>query len=85
MFKAYLHFTHGGSTLGSRTRYWRSRMIDGATSDKDKVTSVYKLEDICKLLRSSHASIVKEVLEISVRREILRSSHIWGLGWVVDL
>lgn len=41
--------------------YRRWRMIDGATSDEDKVTPVYKLEEICVLLRSSHVSIVKEI------------------------
>ncbi|GAB2293507.1 hypothetical protein Dimus_027712 [Dionaea muscipula] len=48
--------------------YWRSRMIDAATSDEDKVTPVYKLEEICGLLRSSHASIVKEVSEFLLKR-----------------
>ncbi|CAI0423284.1 unnamed protein product [Linum tenue] len=48
--------------------YWRSRMIDGATSDEDKVTPVYKLEEVCDLLRSSHVSIVKEVSEFILRR-----------------
>ncbi|KAF4350895.1 hypothetical protein F8388_008077 [Cannabis sativa] len=48
--------------------YWRSRMIDGATSDEDKVTPVYKLEEICELLRSSHGSIVKEVSEFILKR-----------------
>lgn len=48
--------------------YWRSRMIDAATSDEDKVTPVYKLEEICDLLRSSHASIVKEVSEFVLKR-----------------
>ncbi|KAK4706316.1 hypothetical protein R3W88_034125 [Solanum pinnatisectum] len=48
--------------------YWRSRMIDGATSDEDKVTPVYKLEEICDLLRSSHSSIVKEVSEFILKR-----------------
>ncbi|EPS70576.1 hypothetical protein M569_04182 [Genlisea aurea] len=48
--------------------YWRSRMIDGATADEDKVTPVYKLDEICDLLRSSHASIVKEVSEFIVKR-----------------
>lgn len=43
-------------------------MIDGATSDEDKVTPVYKLEEICELLRSSHASIVKEVSEFILKR-----------------
>ncbi|KAI4329223.1 hypothetical protein L6164_021510 [Bauhinia variegata] len=48
--------------------YWRSRMIDSATSDEDKVTPVYKLEEICELLRSSHVSIVKEVSEFILKR-----------------
>lgn len=43
-------------------------MIDGATSDEDKVTPVYKLEEICELLRSSHSSIVKEVSEFILKR-----------------
>lgn len=43
-------------------------MIDGATSDEDKVAPVYKLEEICDLLRSSHLSIVKEVSEFILRR-----------------
>ncbi|KAL8473315.1 hypothetical protein ACS0TY_029554 [Phlomoides rotata] len=48
--------------------YWRSRLIDGATSDEDKVAPVYKLEEICDLLRSSHVSIVKEVSEFILKR-----------------
>ncbi|CAK9139392.1 unnamed protein product [Ilex paraguariensis] len=48
--------------------YWRSRAIDGATSDEDKVTPVYKLEEICELLRSSHSSIVKEISEFILKR-----------------
>ncbi|XP_077209956.1 protein MODIFIED TRANSPORT TO THE VACUOLE 1-like [Tasmannia lanceolata] len=48
--------------------YWRSRMIDGVTSDEDKVAPVYKLEEICELLRNSHISIVKEVSEFILKR-----------------
>ncbi|KAL0378153.1 UNVERIFIED_CONTAM: protein MODIFIED TRANSPORT TO THE VACUOLE 1 [Sesamum radiatum] len=48
--------------------YWRSKMVEGATSDEDKVTPVYKLEEICDLLRSSHSSIVKEVSEFILKR-----------------
>ncbi|KAK2406202.1 protein MODIFIED TRANSPORT TO THE VACUOLE [Trifolium repens] len=48
--------------------YWRSRLIDSATSDEDKVTPVYKLEEICELLRSSHVSIVKEVSDFVLKR-----------------
>jgi len=31
--------------------YWRSRLIDLAALDEDKVTPVYKLEEIRELLR----------------------------------
>ncbi|KAH6827283.1 ENTH/VHS family protein [Perilla frutescens var. hirtella] len=48
--------------------YWRSILIDGATSNEDKVTPVYKLEEICDLLRSSHITIVKEVSQFILRR-----------------
>ncbi|KAI0523050.1 hypothetical protein KFK09_005440 [Dendrobium nobile] len=48
--------------------YWRSRMIDGVTVDEDKIAPVYKLEEICELLRTSHASIVKEVSEFILKR-----------------
>ncbi|KAL1566543.1 ribonuclease Z [Salvia divinorum] len=48
--------------------YWRSKLIDVATSDEDKVTPVYKLEEICDLLRASHISIVKEVSQFILKR-----------------
>ncbi|XP_075514718.1 protein MODIFIED TRANSPORT TO THE VACUOLE 1 [Primulina tabacum] len=48
--------------------YWRSKMVEGVTSDEDKVTPVYKLEEICDLLRSAHVSIVKEVAEFILKR-----------------
>ncbi|XP_050382335.1 protein MODIFIED TRANSPORT TO THE VACUOLE 1 [Argentina anserina] len=48
--------------------YWRSRLVDAATSDEDKVAPVYKLEEICQLLRSSHVSIVKEMSEFVLKR-----------------
>ncbi|KAJ6811180.1 VHS domain-containing protein-like isoform X1 [Iris pallida] len=48
--------------------YWRSRMVDGVTSDEDKVAPVYKLDEICDLLRTSHASIVKEVSDYVLKR-----------------
>ncbi|ERN15072.1 hypothetical protein AMTRI_Chr05g67130 [Amborella trichopoda] len=48
--------------------YWRSRMIDNTTTDEDKVTPVYKLEEICDLLSTSHFTIVKEVSEYILKR-----------------
>lgn len=43
-------------------------MVDAATSNEDKVAPVYKLEELCELLRSSHAGIVKEISEFVVKR-----------------
>ncbi|RRT84750.1 hypothetical protein B296_00013408 [Ensete ventricosum] len=48
--------------------YWRSRMVDGVTADEDKVAPVYKLEEVCELLRTSPASIVKEVSDYILKR-----------------
>ncbi|WOK97228.1 hypothetical protein Cni_G05936 [Canna indica] len=48
--------------------YWRSRMVDGVTADEDKVAPVYKLEEICELLRTSPAAIVKEVSDYILKR-----------------
>ncbi|KAE9584625.1 hypothetical protein Lalb_Chr25g0280081 [Lupinus albus] len=48
--------------------FWRMRLIDSATTDEDKVTPVYKLEEICEILRSSHVSIVKEFSEFILKR-----------------
>ncbi|KAJ4818296.1 VHS domain-containing protein [Rhynchospora pubera] len=48
--------------------YWRSRMVDGVTTDEDKVAPVYKLEEICELLRVSDSSIVKEMSDFVLKR-----------------
>ncbi|KAI4963963.1 hypothetical protein ZWY2020_008562 [Hordeum vulgare] len=48
--------------------YWRSRMVDGVTAEDDKVAPVYKLEEICELLRASDAGIVKEVADFVLKR-----------------
>ncbi|KAL0331203.1 UNVERIFIED_CONTAM: protein MODIFIED TRANSPORT TO THE VACUOLE 1 [Sesamum angustifolium] len=48
--------------------YCRSRLIDAATDEENKVTPVYKLEEICNLLRSSHESAVKEVSGFILKR-----------------
>lgn len=41
----------------------RSRMVDAATSDEDnKVTPVYKLDEICQLLRDNHVKHVSHLL-----------------------
>ncbi|KAJ8464433.1 hypothetical protein OPV22_026985 [Ensete ventricosum] len=43
-------------------------MVDGVTADEDKVAPVYKLEEVCELLRTSPASIVKEVSDYILKR-----------------
>lgn len=43
-------------------------MVDGVTTDEEKVAPVYKLEEICDLLRTSHVSIVKEVSDYILKR-----------------
>ncbi|KAK1312124.1 VHS domain-containing protein [Acorus calamus] len=48
--------------------YWRSKMVDGVTAEEDKVAPVYKLEELCDLLRSSPAGIVKEVSKYVLKR-----------------
>lgn len=53
-------------------------MIDFATSDEEKVTLVYKLDEICELLRSLHPSIVKELSEFILKhivKELSDSDH----------
>ena len=59
-------------------------MIDAATSDEDKVTPIYKLEEICELLRSSPPGIVQEVSEFVLKRldhksPIVKQKVIWVL------
>ncbi|KAL3692829.1 hypothetical protein R1sor_006480 [Riccia sorocarpa] len=48
--------------------YRRSRLIDNVTADEDKVCPVYRLEEICTLLRNSPLDIVREMLEYTVKR-----------------
>ncbi|GJR22729.1 RNA-directed DNA polymerase, eukaryota [Tanacetum coccineum] len=49
--------------------WWRSPMIDAATSDEDnKVTPVYKLDEICQLLRNNPNSHVKQVSQLILTR-----------------
>jgi ribonuclease Z len=48
--------------------YWRSRMVDGVTTDDDRVAPVYKLEEICELLCASDAGVVREVVDFVLKR-----------------
>jgi ribonuclease Z len=48
--------------------YWRSRMVDGITTDDDRVAPVYKLEEICELLLTSDVGVVREVADFVLKR-----------------
>ncbi|CAM6103735.1 unnamed protein product [Calypogeia fissa] len=56
------------SSVRAVEAYRRSRLIDGVTSDEDKVAPVYRLEEICQVLRSSPLDIVREMLEHTMKR-----------------
>lgn len=56
------------SSVRAVEAYRRSRLIDGVTSDEDKVAPVYRLEEICQVLRSSPLDIVREMLEHTLKR-----------------
>lgn len=43
-------------------------MIDAVTFDEDKVAPVYKIDEVCDLLRSSDVGIVKEVSNYILKR-----------------
>jgi len=48
--------------------YRRAVLVDGVTADNDIIAPVYKLEEICALLRSSPLDIVRDVLERILKR-----------------
>eukprot|EP00249_Psilotum_nudum_P023791 c28982_g1_i2 orf=735-2171(+) len=48
--------------------YWRTRMIDQATSDDDNITPVYRLDEICNTIRSSSSDLVREMIEYTFKR-----------------
>ncbi|ONK81389.1 uncharacterized protein A4U43_C01F28550 [Asparagus officinalis] len=64
--------------------YWRSKMVDGVTSDEVKVAPIYKLEEIFDLLRTSHmvdgvtSDEVKfaPVYKLEEICDLLRTSHV---------
>lgn len=43
-------------------------MVDGVTAEDDKVAPVYKLEEICELLRASDAGVVRELADFVLKR-----------------
>lgn len=48
--------------------YRRTLLIDGVTSDNDSIAPVYKLEEICTLMRTSSLDIVRELLDRILKR-----------------
>jgi hypothetical protein len=48
--------------------YRRAVLVDGVTADNETVAPVYKLEEICTILRSSTLDVVREVLERILKR-----------------
>lgn len=56
------------SSVRAVEAYRRSRLIDGVTSDEDKIAPVYRLEEICQVMRSSPGDVVREMVEHTMRR-----------------
>lgn len=56
------------SSVRAVEAYRRSRLIDNVTTDEDKVSPVYRLEEICTFLRNSPLDIVREMLEYTLKR-----------------
>ncbi|EFJ17215.1 hypothetical protein SELMODRAFT_114993, partial [Selaginella moellendorffii] len=48
--------------------YRRTRLIDGVTTDDDKVAPVYKLDEISSVLRSAPHDVVHEMVEYVFKR-----------------
>jgi hypothetical protein len=56
------------SSVRAVETYRRSRLIDAVTSDENKIAPVYKLEEICQVLRSSTLDVVREMLDHTMKR-----------------
>ncbi|KAG6550736.1 hypothetical protein Mapa_007640 [Marchantia paleacea] len=56
------------SSVRAVEAYRRSRLIDNVTTDEDKISPVYRLEEICTFLRNSPLDIVREMLEYTLKR-----------------
>lgn len=48
--------------------YKRTLLVDGVTSDSETVAPVYKLEELCTLMRTSSLDIVRELLDRILKR-----------------
>jgi hypothetical protein len=48
--------------------YKRTLLVDGVTSDSETIAPVYKLEELCTLMRTSSLDIVRELLDRILKR-----------------
>jgi hypothetical protein len=48
--------------------YKRTLLVDGVTSDSETIAPVYKLEELCTLMRTSSLYIVRELLDRILKR-----------------
>lgn len=48
--------------------YRRTLLVDGVTSDSETIAPVYKLEELCTLMRTSSLDIVRELLNRILKR-----------------
>ena len=48
--------------------YRRTLLVDGVTNDTDSIAPVYKLEELCTLIRTSSLDIVRELLDRILKR-----------------
>jgi len=64
------------ATLNAVESYRRARLVDGVTSDDDKLAAVYKLDEICDLLLDSTNDVVREVADYIAQRLDDRSPYV---------
>lgn len=50
-------------TVNAVEAFRRARMVDGVTSDDDKVAPVYKMEEIIEILQQAPADVVHEMTD----------------------
>ncbi|MCO5570942.1 hypothetical protein L7F22_024672 [Adiantum nelumboides] len=56
--------------------YKRTRLVDHVITDDDKVAPIYRLDEICEMLRTSSSDMVREVVEYTMKRLDSRSPRV---------
>lgn len=56
--------------------YKRTRLVDHVITDDDKVAPLYRLDEICEMLRTSSSDMVREVVEYTMKRLDSRSPRV---------